>query len=122
MLNIKTGECLKRFEHSNMSTGYAGTLHDVKIIDHSRIITCSENNVIEIWEVETGECLKTIESDGVFQIEVFSIDKIAFIGGLVNDITVMSKAGSKHLNGRLGNQEDYSIKKFIQSRSYLTII
>jgi WD40 repeat protein len=72
MSSLSTGECLKTYNCHTIDT------YSVKILDLARIVTCSHDKTIKIWEIATGQCLKTILTNQyVWGIQILSNNKIA---------------------------------------------
>ena len=72
MFNLNSWECLRVFE------GHTREVICVKVLDAARIVSCSNDNKIKVWEIGTGECLKTIRThDDVFdKFEILPNNKI----------------------------------------------
>ena len=73
MLNFNTWECLRTYK------GHTDEVSCVKVLDPARILTCSADRTIRIWEIGTGECLKKIQTNENTpnDIVLLSQDKIA---------------------------------------------
>ena len=72
MLNINTGQNLKTLK------GHTDEISRVRVLDHYRVVSCSVDKSIRIWEIASGEYLKDIQTKlSLSHIELLSTEKIA---------------------------------------------
>ncbi len=71
IIDVNTGLCLKTIEDKDLSV--------TKIISNELIATGSENGDIKIWNLKTGDCLKTMKghTGSIFSIIKLTHEKIA---------------------------------------------
>ena len=115
MLNLFSGKWVNTF------VGHTNKINNVKLLGSTRIVTCSEDKTIKIWEIATGECLKTIQTDNypeIDLIEVLSSNKIAClhyineVHDVTKHITIWDVESGECLKVLVGHSEELnSIKK-----------
>jgi len=73
LLDLNTSECLKL-----TFSGHSDWIFCVKAFNDNQIVSCSRDKSIKIWDISTGDCIKTLlgHSDAVFSIAILSNNRI----------------------------------------------
>ena len=69
---MKTGECIKTIE------AHEDTIRAIKMIASNKLISCSSDKSILLWDIENFNCLKTFlaHSDQIYCVDKLSNDQI----------------------------------------------
>jgi WD40 repeat protein len=72
LLNLNTGSIVQRF------IGHEKCVFSIDNLTKSQFVSCSSDTTIRIWDLNSGECLKTIETNSgwVYSLKAISCDKI----------------------------------------------
>jgi WD40 repeat protein len=116
---IKIWDCVN-FSLVRIIIGHEQKINDVKYVSDNRLVSCSDDNTVRLWNYETGECVQLFHSQ---HKDIIVIDN-KFICGLCMDDYVDEELDSiyflkLHNKDNLDNFQDIYFEKLLCKRKGL---